>query len=349
MDCLTKQQLLEYVHGNKSGACEAHLADCASCRTELLRIMADENKDSAVSPELAYKTVEAVASNGPGQKENAVSSKRFVFPMLDRPFFKFAAAACLAIALLGGYFMIKGPFQHYAMTKKTANDLSVQNKKTGIGKNGIGPETDMAKNDVTPKKNTVFVFDSLAVRVGTIPVSRHREALMRFGKKTGIAASAAAVINVKTRTDTTAFIELTKGTALFSIEKNRYREFVVQTPTVRIVAIGTVFSVMADSAYTMVNVIEGSVKLEQKFNSNITAMLQQGDGAFVNRDSIINVMIENSQLFKARAKMLRDYIEGTLFTPVTGTLPGSGGACPKTGDDVRGVSEESPQASGKGE
>lgn len=326
MDCLTKSQILDYFRGNKSELFEKHLADCASCREQLLTIVAEQNRDSNVPTELADKTIKSIISKRMMKKEKPMPVKRFVFPLSVPSLVKFAAAACLAAAILVGYYFIQGSFQHYAALKKHAVSPSIQSGKNGRnfgGKNEVFPETVVVENNGMPRKNTVLVFDSITINVGKIPVARDREALVRFGKETGIAAGPAAVINVKARSDTTALIELTKGSALFSIEKNKYKEFVVQTPTVRIVVTGTVFSVMADSAYTMVNVMEGSVRLQHQNKSTITTTLLQGSGAFANSDSIIRVMIENSQLLKAREKLLREYIEGTMFKSGSHALPGS--------------------------
>jgi len=325
MDCLTKQQILEYHRGNRSAAYEAHLADCASCRAELLKLIAEENPGSFVSAALAAKTIDAIAS----KNAEKGAATLLAFRPFDTTIGKLAAAACLAVAIGAGYFLVTGPLHEYTMLKKTTKGLFVH-----AGKNAPAHDTAFVVNRASPKNNAVLVFDSMVVRVGKIPVARDREALVRFGEKTGIEASPAAVINVKARTDTTALIELTKGTALFSIEKNKYRAFVVSTPTARIVAIGTVFSVMADSSGTMINVIEGSVRLEQKFKTGITAMLTEGNGAYVNRDSIINVMIENSQTLKAREKVLHDYIEGTLFPPHSGELPGSSDETPTPAENM---------------
>jgi hypothetical protein len=340
MDCLTKQQILDYYRGNKSEAYGAHLADCAACRTELLTIMAEENPECYISPELADKTIDAIVVKDHLHKEKKATSKKYDFSSSASSLIKFAIAAGIVGAVICGLFLVKGPFHDYASIRFKPVSPSVKTGKYGQDSrenNAVSQETAVAQNETYPKKNTVMVFDSVNVRTGKIPVKKDREALIRLGGKTGIAAGPAAVINVKSRTDTTAYIELTKGTALFSIEKNRFREFVVQTPTVRIVVTGTVFSVMADSAYTMVNVVEGTVKLEHKDKSSITVLLRQGDGAFANRDSIINVMIENSQMLKVREKFLRDYIEGALPPPGTGALPGSSGGSHKPVEDSEGA------------
>jgi hypothetical protein len=340
MDCLTKQQIIDYYRGNKAEAYETHLANCAACRTELLTVMAEGNPEFNISPELANKTVDAIAEKGFLEKEKKAASKRYTFSSYASPLFKFAIAAGIAAAVISGFFLFKGPFHDYASLKFKPVSPSLNAGKYGQGareNNAVSSETALVQNNMNSRKNSVMVFDSVNVRIGKIPVHKDKEALVRLGGKTGIAAGPAAMINVKYRTDTTAFVELTKGTALFSIEKNRFREFIVQTPTVRIVVTGTVFSVTADSAYTMVNVVEGTVKLEHKGKSFITTLLQQGDGAFANRDSIINVLIENSQMLKVREKLLRDYIEGALSPPGTSALPGSSGGSHKPLENVEGA------------
>jgi hypothetical protein len=340
MDCLTKQQIIDYYRGNKSEAYEAHLADCAACRTELCRMIAEENPECNVPAELAEKTIDVIVAKGSFTAKKEAPVKKYDFSSPSSSLVKFAIAAGIVVALVCGWFLFKGPLHDYASIRFKPVSPSLKTGKygqAGLENNAVSAGTAVVLNETYPKKNTVLVFNSVNVRIGKIPVQKDRDALIRFGEKTGIAAGPAAVISVKARTDTTALIELTRGTALFSIEKNRYREFVVQTPTVRIVAIGTVFSVMADSAYTMVNVVEGSVRLQHKGKSTVSAMLQQGDGAFANRDSIINVLIENSQLLKVREKLLRDYIEGAVSLPGTGALPGSSGESHKPPEDLKGV------------
>jgi hypothetical protein len=337
MDCLTQKQILEYYRGDKPAAHEAHLAGCAACRTRLLAVVAEDNPESAVPLELAGKTVDAIVAKVKFSNGNSVAPARraVAFPA---PFmYKFAIAAGIIAAIACGYFLVKGPFCDYASVQFKHVSPSVKGGKYGPENNAVLPETVVVRNESVPKKTVVLVFDSVDIRVGRIHVKRDRGALIRLGGKTGIEAGPAAVISVKSRTDSTVLVELTKGTALFSIEKNRFRQFVVQTPTVRIIAIGTVFSVMADSTYAMVNVVEGSVKLEHKEKSSITATLRQGDGAFANSDSIVNVMIQNSQMLKVREKFLRDYIEGALSPPGQGGLPGSSGESHMPAGDAKGA------------
>jgi hypothetical protein len=301
MNCFTKKQIQECVHGKVSEGYEAHLAECATCRTELLKTMAEENRDCDVSPELAQKTIDKIVSFVRQRKEKGIVAKRFDFSLYTSPFVKIALAAGVAAVFIGGYFLIKGPFHDAVAIKQKAISPSLQTENV------------VSKNEGNQKKNTVFVFDSVTVRVGKIPVRKDKESLIRFGGKTGIAAGPGTMLDVKSRSDTTALVVLTKGNALFSIEKNKFKEFVVQTPTLNIVVTGTVFSVIADSGYTMVNVIEGTVSVRHLFKSQMTESLEEGNGAFANRDSIIDVMIENSQILKVREKLLRDYIEGTMF------------------------------------
>ncbi|HUI91209.1 MAG TPA: FecR family protein [Chitinivibrionales bacterium] len=339
MDCLKQSQILEYCRGNKSAPFEEHLADCAACREKLLAVIAGENPENKVPQELVDKTVDAIILKAQTlhRKEAAFKSHEYSFPASS--IYKFAIAAGIIAALVCGYFLVKGPFNDYASINFRHVSPSVKSGKYGPENNTALPETVVVRNGSDQKKNMVLVFDSVNIRVGKVPVKKDREALIRLGGKTGIEAGPAAVINVKSRTDTTVLVELTKGTALFTVEKNKFRQFVVQTPTVRIVAVGTVFSVIADSVYAMVNVVEGAVKLEHERRPSITAMLKQGDGAFANRDSIINVMIQNSQMLRVREKFLRDYIEGALSRPGSGTLPGSSGESHMMPEDVKGANK----------
>ena len=176
MDCLTKLQIQDFLRGNKSSAYEAHLADCASCRTELLNILAKETPDSFVSPELADKTIDAIAAQGFEQMEKGVQATWFVFPLLARSLRTYMVAACLAAgALICGYFFVKGPFQQNALLTKTTKSISSQTGKNGIGNNEVVPKTVIAVNNEAPKKNAVVVFDSVVVHVGKIPVAKDRE------------------------------------------------------------------------------------------------------------------------------------------------------------------------------
>ncbi len=229
----------------------------------------------------------------------------------------YAYAATAALVLAGvGIFFARSP--HRTGGGVTAEMTSSRTPNAARGATGL--------RSASAHGNHVIVFDSITVSVGKIPIHKDKESLIRFGGKTGIAASAAAVITVRSRTDTTAFIELTKGNALFSIEKNKYREFVVQTPTLMIVVTGTTFSVTADSAYTLVNVVEGSVRLQHQFKTTIVTTLATGDGAFANKDSITNIIVENSGMLKVRQRLLRDYIEGASLHIGTGGLPGAFGS-----------------------
>jgi hypothetical protein len=317
MNCLSPEQIRDFIKGIKTPEDEAHMADCAECRTRMLAMLADADREFEISPELKDRTLDAIETRINGMEDKKTTARRFKFPRIAAQMLKMAfAAGVVAAVAITGFYMARGPLFHTAGNNRGLGNSPVfsgNNRDTIAREMSGSPETASVESGGHNRKSTVLVFDSITVHVGKIPVKKDRDALIRFGGKTGIAAGPAAVIDIKSRTDSTAYVELSKGTALFSIEKGKYREFIVQTPTARIVVTGTVFNVVAESAYTMVNVMEGSVRMQHQKNPLLVAVLRQGDGAFANSDSIINVLIQNSGMFNVREKILRDYIEGTIM------------------------------------
>jgi FecR protein len=331
MNCLTQQQIVEFLEGAKSEQAAEHLADCSKCRTLLLRTMADKDPEFRMQPGLSDATTRAMLSMSAPERRFVIPGKHGIEMMFPQRVWAFAAAAMLILAAGAALFFAHNP---------RGEDKGIVTSSSNVAHTAHAVRDTIAVKRAVVSKNAVMMFDSVKVTLGKIPVRKDKESLIRFGGKTGIAAGAAADITVRSRTDTTAYIELTKGNALFSVEKNRYRQFVVQTPTLKIVVTGTTFSVTADSAYTLVNVVEGSVRVQHRFKTAIATILTTGDGAFANRDSITNVIVENSGMLKVRQRLLRDYIEGTSFRTGTDGLPGASGGNDAGGRQDGGASAQ---------
>jgi hypothetical protein len=80
-----------------------------------------------------------------------------------------------------------------------------------------------------------------------------------FGKKTHAIASKSANLRIISKSEEEAVAALDSGSALFSVEPNRYASFVVETPDAEITVTGTLFDVWISNGSTKVTVLKGKV------------------------------------------------------------------------------------------
>lgn len=313
MECIDIKELLEYLQGKKTEDLEMHLSDCNECRTRLLKLLAEQNADFQISPLLEKNTIYKIIIGQRLRSESNCADTHVRLPFFSSKLIKVALAAGIALLLISGISFLKRPM-HGSIANSANHGIQVPEKiGKAFEKEIVTYNEKMEKTLGIGRKNNPIVFDSILITKETITVAKDKEALLRFDKGSGIIAESSAKLTVQSRTDTSASVELTSGVAFFSIEKHRYRHFIVKTPNASIIVTGTVFTVMVDKEYTMVNVLEGSVQLRHQQKSTLSRLLDQGSQALVDRDSIVCALIENSTLYTTREKLLREYIEGTIF------------------------------------
>ncbi len=305
MNCLSQKQITEYLHGNKSEAVDLHLAQCKDCRTALLKLNAEKTERFSVSAELTENTLQKIRSQCSQMKkpnEDAPQVRRFP----SRYFFALAAAFVVIISGLVFFTSMiraqRAPFVVNPVPAAVISSMNVIDSSSGSISQAMKVWLDTAK-----MKN---LKDAKKQRI----IRQETGTTIRLGKKTGILTEPTTVLQISDRTDTSVFVELKRGKALFTVEKNRYRLFYVTTPDVRIRVTGTVFSVFVDSAMTKVNVLEGAVQLTPTVKTDFDRTLEQGDEAIANKDSIAATEIMNRLTAKKRGSLLMDYLQSTVFS-----------------------------------
>jgi hypothetical protein len=305
--------LLDYIRGNKADEYEAHLAECANCRTVLLMLLSEEKQACAVSDDLANRTFDAIESTKVSA-ETMSGDVRFTKTNSRHAAFRFyALAAGIAVFLTAGIVFVRVIRFHKDITPVVAV-VPPEAVNPNYEDSTFGMDAPKLIHDDTVKKlEKQAGFENDREHLKPIRIPQNKERIMRFSGKTIVVAEPLTEMNVKDRTDSTILLEMNKGIALFSIEKKRFRAFIVQTPHVRIAVTGTVFSVAVDSGITHVNVYEGSVLLRHEMKADMEKVLDQGNGVVADNDSMISAMIENSHMVKTRGQLLRDYIQGTII------------------------------------
>lgn len=107
------------------------------------------------------------------------------------------------------------------------------------------------------------------------------------------------------RKDSLVVLTVAQGTVDFSVEKKRYRSFVVVTPFAKIVVAGTVFRVSTGGSFTYVKVAEGSVRIEHTVKDYVRIALA-GDEVIADADSLIRVTVDNSGMLSPSSHTLSD-------------------------------------------
>ncbi|MBL8026609.1 MAG: FecR domain-containing protein [Fibrobacteres bacterium] len=88
--------------------------------------------------------------------------------------------------------------------------------------------------------------------------------VIKFDRKTHAVPSQTAAVRIVSQSESEAVAAIDSGSALFSVEPNRYASFVVETPDAEIRVTGTVFDVWVSEGSTKVTVLEGKVIVNYK-------------------------------------------------------------------------------------
>lgn len=304
MNCLTKQQLIDYLQGMIIPGAEDHLAQCGICRAALVALHANKAKNISISQDLIDKTVTSMLAANTSKTTSLQGINNRLF--YNRRIIIALAAAIILCFTAITYFIGRNETSSTSIAYHPDSSASFALKKEPFDSGPVSRtlqvwlDTEKIKDAKEVKKN--------------IWIRPHQENIIRLGAKTGIVIEPSTVLHTKTRTDTSVEIELTRGSALFTVEKNRFRRFSVQTPHIRILVTGTIFSVAVDSNKTTVKVIEGSVQLQREEKLEPQLPLKQGHEAVAAGDSIDATTVMNTLTAKKRGRMLRDYIQSTIFS-----------------------------------
>jgi hypothetical protein len=164
--------------------------------------------------------------------------------------------------------------------------------------------------DSTDRSSPPVTFDSLIIygSARARPIaSGTDEGIVRFGNATAVLVEKNTTVKVTGQSDSVVSMTLSQGSALFSVEKKRFREFTIQTPLSTITVTGTVFRVSVDDYSTMVSVLEGSVLTKGQNDSTSTAVLG-GMSARITAAGVTLIPGDTAATLPYRPNLLRDFL-----------------------------------------
>jgi TolA-binding protein len=169
----------------------------------------------------------------------------------------------------------------------------------------------------TPWYGELEVFH-IDTKGDSIITSEANPGIVSIAPQTAAVAEQHTAIGCTEYRDTAITLDMESGTALFSVEKGRYRYFKVLTPFTEITVTGTIFKVSIDTVRCQVSVERGSVSVRHLANGMIATVLP-GQAVEADSDTLIAIRIEQglSDLV-ARKKLLADFLEASS-APRNGT------------------------------
>jgi uncharacterized cupin superfamily protein len=161
-------------------------------------------------------------------------------------------------------------------------------------------------------RRSMLVFDTLVIystpnRPRT-PISADLgEGVVRLGDKTAMLLEKDAVVTVATKNDTAVAVSVSRGSALFTVDKNRYRSFAVATPACEVSVTGTIFRLNVHGDTTIVSVLEGSVRAV-KNNRGRGITIYAGTSVFFRPDTIVVDKGDCAAMLLYRSNLLHDFL-----------------------------------------
>ena len=161
-------------------------------------------------------------------------------------------------------------------------------------------------------RRPALVFDTLVIY--SIPartcssISAGRgEGIVRLGDKTAILLEKDAAVAVTERNDSAVAVRVSRGSALFTVEKSRYRTFSVATAVCDIAVTGTIFRLYVHYDTTIVSVLEGSVQAIKKAGKTGIAV-GSGMSAHILPDTVMIDYGDTAATLLYRSNLLHDYL-----------------------------------------
>jgi len=212
-------------------------------------------------------------------------------------FFRYLAAACFIGAVAGGII-----WKQFRTPPRDAPRTVV------IAHEKHPPAEHARENDRQP----ALVFDTLVIYrtpgPARGPISADRgEGIVRLGDKTAILLEKDAAVAVTERNDTAVAIHVSRGSTLFTVEKKRYRNFVVTTPVCEVAVTGTIFRLSVEYDTTVVSVLEGSVQALKK-TGEAGVVVGAGMSAYIRPDTVILDYGDTAATLLYRSNLLHDFL-----------------------------------------
>jgi tetratricopeptide (TPR) repeat protein len=127
-------------------------------------------------------------------------------------------------------------------------------------------------------------------------------------KSTKMIIERGSSVSELTRKDSLVVLTVSQGTIDFSVEKKRYRSFIVVTPFAKIIVTGTAFRVTSGDNFTYLKVTEGSVRVEHAVK-NLRRNVVAGDELVANADELIELMVDSSAILSSSKQTVADYLK----------------------------------------
>ena len=164
------------------------------------------------------------------------------------------------------------------------------------------------------RHQTVYEFDSVPVfslrhSEGSSIAITGKKGIISIDTGTAAVAEQQTAITCNEFRDTAITLGMNAGTALFSVEKGKYRYFRVITPYATVTVTGTVFRVNIEPQCCFVSVENGSVDVRHS-GKEITLPVHPGETVRADTDTLMQVWVERSiDELVARKKLLAGFLE----------------------------------------
>ncbi|MBN1760885.1 MAG: FecR domain-containing protein [Chitinispirillaceae bacterium] len=161
---------------------------------------------------------------------------------------------------------------------------------------------------------TVYEFESVPVFAldhseGSSITIAQTEGIISIDTNTAAVAEVQTAITCSEFRDTAITLDMNAGTALFSVEKGKYRHFRVITPYAEVTVTGTVFRVNIESGCCFVSVENGSVDVSHT-GKPLSIPVHQGETVRADADTLMQVWVDRSiDEMISRRKLLTGFLE----------------------------------------
>jgi hypothetical protein len=318
MNCLNKKEIQAYLSGDRTDDVEEHLASCDDCLTLLTQCHLESAKAQNQPAKLVKKTIDQIIARQTSEADdrdrssdvNGSAAARWWF---GRPVWQQAGIAFAVMALAAGTLIIgflPASKKHYAIAS-AASAVTYVELQEPLGE--LVRQRSVLMDSVVVKP----LSEPPRIAHGTIRTGG-RAGVVKISRKTGMLADDSTTVSVSAKDTSDVTIDLSQGTSTFTVEKGRYHSFVVLTPTARVLVTGTVFTVSVVDGYTSVDVGRGSVDVASRNPQSKHTILEDGDSAVINDDSVVVYLVKNSGMYRARERLLKDFLE---YLEAPGLLP----------------------------
>lgn len=222
-------------------------------------------------------------------------SRIIPFPAVIR----YLAAACVIGAIVGIAILVQSQKDagKPAVAMVTATDTTGWKKIDTVHK--VTEVTSIAFDSIV-----IFSTRSLA---GKPIATETRDGIVRIGDETAILLDKSSSVAVTSQSDSAVSISLTRGSALFTVEKHRFQQFSVTTPAGDVRVTGTVFRLAIENDMTIVSVLEGSVMAKGRHDTSSIA-INAGMSARIRADTVWLENGDTAATLLYRSGILRDFL-----------------------------------------